>query len=65
MSGELYGLQMRIKETAPQAVFIQCLTHRLDSVLQQNLTKNISKMSDIFCRFKWNSNFFPPILQTI
>lgn len=35
MSGQLNGLQAKIKEVAPQAVFIHCLAHRLNLVLQQ------------------------------
>lgn len=42
MSGHLNGLQVRIKEVAPQAVFVHCLAHRLNLVLQQSVGK-ISK----------------------
>lgn len=36
MSGHLNGLQSKIKEIAPQAVFIHCLAHRLNLLLQQS-----------------------------
>lgn len=39
MAGNLNGLQMKIKEQAPQAVFVHCLAHRLNLVLKQSICK--------------------------
>ena len=33
MSRELNGLQAKIKEVVPQAVFVHCMAHRLNLVL--------------------------------
>lgn len=38
MSGHLNGLQMKMKDIAPQAVFVHCLAHRLNLVLKQSLS---------------------------
>ncbi|KAJ8910402.1 hypothetical protein NQ315_011366 [Exocentrus adspersus] len=53
MAGHLNGLQAKIKEIAPQAIFVHCLAHRLNLVLQQSY--NISR-----CRI-----FFANILDNI
>lgn len=37
MSGHLTGLQTKVKEKAPQAVFVHCLAHRLNLVLKQSI----------------------------
>lgn len=39
MAGHLNGLQKKIKEFAPQAIFLHCLAHRLNLVLQQSCNK--------------------------
>lgn len=39
MAGELNGLQAKIRETAPQAIFTHCFAHRLNLVLQQSCNK--------------------------
>ncbi|XP_026676465.1 zinc finger MYM-type protein 1-like, partial [Diaphorina citri] len=41
MSGHLNGLQKKVLDKAPQALFVHCLAHRLNLVLLQSLT-NIS-----------------------
>lgn len=48
MSGELNGLQAKIKSTAPLALFTHCCAHRLNLVLQQG-TKQIDKSRIFFC----------------
>lgn len=39
MSGELNGLQAKVREIAPQAIFTHCFAHRLNLVLQQSCSK--------------------------
>lgn len=48
MSGELNGLQAKIKSSAPLALFTHCCAHRLNLVLQQG-TKQIDKSRIFFC----------------
>lgn len=57
MAGHLNGLQKRIKEKAPQAVFVHCLAHRLNLVLQQSL-KKISKCRIFFASINGIPSFF-------
>ncbi|KAL4113379.1 hypothetical protein QTP88_017011 [Uroleucon formosanum] len=40
MSGHLTGLQARVKEVAPNALFTHCLAHRLNLVLQHGCSIN-------------------------
>ena len=35
MSGELNGVQAKVKDSAPDAIFIHCLAHKLNLVLIQ------------------------------
>ncbi|XP_018329034.1 zinc finger MYM-type protein 1 isoform X2 [Agrilus planipennis] len=42
MSGHLNTLQKKIKDKAPQAVFVHCVVHHLNLVLQQSLVKILS-----------------------
>lgn len=57
MSGHLNGLQQKIKEHAPQAVFVHCLAHRLNLVLQQSF-KKISKCRIFFASITGIPSFF-------
>lgn len=57
MSGHLNGLQMKFKEKAPQAVFVHCLAHRLNLVLQQSF-KKISKCRIFFANLGGIPSFF-------
>ena len=57
MSGHLNGLQKKIKDKAPQAVFVHCLAHRLNLVLQQSFTK-ISKCRIFFANINGIPAFF-------
>lgn len=57
MSGHLNGLQKRIKEKAPQAVFVHCLAHRLNLVMQQSL-KKIAKCRIFFASLSGIPSFF-------
>lgn len=57
MSGHLNGLQAKIKEAAPQAVFIHCLAHRLSLVLQQSCN-NIPKVRIFFASVSGLPSFF-------
>lgn len=47
MSGSLRGVQARIKEIAPQVIYIHCHAHRLNLVLV-NTVKNIPEIVDMF-----------------
>jgi len=40
MSGELNGVQAKVKEHAPDAIFIHCYAHRLNLVLSQAASSN-------------------------
>nr|CAI5817451.1 unnamed protein product [Callosobruchus analis] len=51
ISGHLNGLQAKIKEQAPQALFVHCLAHRLNLVLQQSC--NSISNCRIFCTYQW------------
>ncbi|XP_072395241.1 zinc finger MYM-type protein 1-like [Diabrotica undecimpunctata] len=57
MSGHLNGLQQKIKSHAPQAIFVHCLTHRLNLVLQQSF-KKISKCRIFFATITGIPSFF-------
>lgn len=57
MSGHLNGLQVKIKEVAPQAVFVHCLPHRLNLVLQQSVS-NIAKCRIFFANVNGIPAFF-------
>ncbi|XP_030752246.1 zinc finger MYM-type protein 1-like [Sitophilus oryzae] len=39
MAGQLGGLQAKVKETYPSALFVYCMAHRLNLVMQQSLNK--------------------------
>jgi hypothetical protein len=39
MSGELNGLQTKIKAIAPRALFTHCFAHRLNLILQDTCSK--------------------------
>lgn len=47
MAGHLNGLQQKVKEVAPQAIFVHCLAHRLNLVLEQS-AKNNSLNAELF-----------------
>lgn len=57
MSGHLNGLQKKIKEKAPLAVFVHCLAHRLNLVLQQSC-KKIRKCRIFFSSITGIPTFF-------
>lgn len=57
MSGQLNGLQAKIKEQAPQAVFVHCLAHRMNLVLQQSCN-SISKCRIFFANISGLPTFF-------
>jgi hypothetical protein len=49
MSGHLSGLQARVKERCPEALFVHCVAHRLNLVLSQALQNyNISECKVFF-----------------
>nr|CAI5842977.1 unnamed protein product [Callosobruchus analis] len=60
MSGHLNGLQAKIKERAPQAVFVHCLAHRLNLVLQ--LSCNSISNCRIFLHISMGNRLFFTIL---
>lgn len=57
MSGHLNGLQAKVKEVAPQAVFVHCLAHRLNLILQQSFNR-ISKCRRLFATISGLPAFF-------
>lgn len=57
MSGELNCLQAKIKEVLPQAVFVHCMAHRLNLVLQQSCN-SISKYRIFFATVNGLPSFF-------
>ncbi|CAH1962682.1 unnamed protein product [Acanthoscelides obtectus] len=57
MSGQLNGLQAKIKEQAPQAVFVHCLAHRMNLVLQQSCN-SITKCRIFFATISGLPTFF-------
>jgi hypothetical protein len=57
MSGELNGLQSKIKSTAPQALFIHCYAHRLNLVLQDAVGE-IQEVKIFFATLSGISVFF-------
>ncbi|KAL4143908.1 hypothetical protein QTP88_006162 [Uroleucon formosanum] len=59
MSEHLTGLQARVKEVAPNALFTHCLAHRLNLVLQHGCRKRIPQ----FVQTRWSSR--SKILHTI
>lgn len=63
MSGHLNGLQKKIKDKAPQAVFVHCLAHRLNLVMQQSC-KKLSKCRIFFFKYQWNSCLFSSLSET-
>ena len=57
MSGELNGLQVKVKNSAPDAIFIHCLAHKLNFVLIQ-AALHISKCNIFFSTLGGLSSFF-------
>lgn len=57
MSGHLNGLQKKVKDEAPQAIFIHCLAHRLNLVLQQSCN-SISNCRIFFANLSGFPAFF-------
>ena len=57
MSGHLNGLQSKVREKYPTALFIHCFAHRLNLVLSQAVAK-ISKCKIFFLTLNGLSTFF-------
>ena len=57
MSGELNGAQAKVKDSAPDAIFIHCLAHKLNLVLIQ-AALNIPKCNIFFSTLGGLSSFF-------
>lgn len=57
MAGEVSGLQTRVKETFPNALFVHCLAHRLNLVLSKSCDK-IRECRIFFQSITGFSNFF-------
>ena len=51
MSSELNGVQAKVKDHAPDAIFIHCYAHRLNLVLSQAASSN-AKCNVFFSTFK-------------
>lgn len=50
MSGHLTGLQARVKEKCPDALFVHCVAHRLNLVLSQALQNSSIKECKVFLK---------------
>ena len=57
MSGELNGVQAKVKESVPDVIFIHCFAHKLNLVLIQ-ATSSISKCKIFFSTLGGLSSFF-------
>lgn len=57
MSGHINGLQKKVKDEVPQAIFIHCLAHRLNLVLQQSCN-SISSCRIFFANLSGIPTFF-------
>ena len=57
MSGELNGVQAKVKDSAPDAIFIHCLAHKLNLVIIQ-ATLLIPKCNIFFSTLGGLSSFF-------
>ncbi|KAJ4430334.1 hypothetical protein ANN_22550 [Periplaneta americana] len=57
MAGHLNGLQNKVKDVAPQAIFVHCLAHRLNLVLKQSC-KQIQKCRIFFSNISGIPSFF-------
>jgi len=58
MSGKISGIQQRIKEHAPMAVYIHCYAHCLNFVLV-NSTRLVSEASEFFTLLELLYVFMP------
>jgi hypothetical protein len=58
MSGELNGLQTKIKAIAPRALFTHCFAHRLNLILQDTCSKIMEcRIFDIYNMYIYISYF--------
>jgi hypothetical protein len=57
MSGELNGLQTKVRDTFPNAMFIQCMAHKLNLVLSQSVS-SIKECNVFFKTLSSFSSFF-------
>ena len=62
MSSELKGVQAKVKEHAPDAIFIHCYAHRLNLILSQAASSN-AKCDVFFFHLGWFVHFFYNIIQ--
>ena len=56
MSGKCSGVQQRIKEIVPQAIYVHCLAHRLNLVIVQAV-KSVVPVADFFATLQLCYNF--------
>ena len=56
MSGKCSGVQRRIKEIVPKAIYVHCLAHRLNLVLVQAV-KSVVPVADFFATLQLCYNF--------
>lgn len=57
MAGELGGLQAKVRETHPSALFVHCMAHRLNLVLQQSVS-SIKECKVFFSTLTGLASFF-------
>lgn len=57
MSGGVGGLQTKIREKYPEALFVHCYSHALNLVLQQSV-RNVKECSNFFNKLSGISSFF-------
>ena len=56
MSGKCSGVQQRIKEVVPQAIYVHCLANRLNLVIVQAV-KSVVPVADFFATLQLCYNF--------
>lgn len=57
MSGHLNGVQSKVKEIAPQAIFVHCLAHRVNLIIKQS-TSSVSECRIFFANLGGIPSFF-------
>ena len=57
MAGHLKGLQVKVRQTFPSAIFIHCFAHRLNLILSQSIMQ-IKECKHFFATLNGLSAFF-------
>jgi len=56
MSGHLNGLQSKVLEKYPKAMFTHCYAHVINLILQQNATRNLKKFFEVLTLYLFFSH---------